>query len=100
MLVTLLLGVIAFRGYRQKKRSASELSEQKKIIEEKNHDITNSILYAQRIQEAMLPALERPHEVSALYLDSIFLAIRDYIAETYGGFTKKAASPRLGLTAR
>jgi AraC family transcriptional regulator len=50
--------------------------------------------------QAMLPALERPHEVSALYLDSIFLAIRDHIAEAYGNFSKKAASPRLGLTDR
>jgi len=52
------------------------------------------------LMQAMLPALERPHEVSALYLDSIFLAARDHIAEAYGNFTKKAASSRLGLTAR
>jgi AraC family transcriptional regulator len=52
------------------------------------------------LMQAMLPALERPQEVSALYLDSIFLAIRDHIAEAYGGFTKKAANPRPGLTAR
>jgi AraC-like DNA-binding protein len=52
------------------------------------------------LMQAMLPALERPHEVSALYLDSIFLAVRDHIAEAYGGFTTRATSNRLGLTAR
>jgi len=52
------------------------------------------------LMQAMLPALERPHEVSALFLDSIFLAVRDHIAEAYGGFTKRATSNRLGLTAR
>ncbi|MDR3792185.1 MAG: AraC family transcriptional regulator [Terracidiphilus sp.] len=52
------------------------------------------------LMQAMLPALERPQEVSALYLDSIFLAVRDHIAEAYGDFTKKAAGHRIGLTAR
>jgi AraC family transcriptional regulator len=52
------------------------------------------------LMQAMLPTLERPHEVSALYLDSMFLAVRDHVAETYGGFTTRAASNRLGLTAR
>jgi AraC-like DNA-binding protein len=52
------------------------------------------------MMQAMMPALERPHEVSALYLDSMFLAVRDHIAETYGSFTTRATSNRLGLTAR
>jgi AraC-like DNA-binding protein len=52
------------------------------------------------LMQAMLPALERPQEVSALYLGSMFLAVRDHIAEAYGDFTKKAVSNRLGLTAR
>jgi AraC-like DNA-binding protein len=52
------------------------------------------------LMQAMLPTLERPNEVSALYLHSMFLAVRDHIAETYGGFTTKATSNRLGLTAR
>jgi AraC-like DNA-binding protein len=52
------------------------------------------------LMQAMLPTLERPHEVSTLYLESMFLAARDHIAETYGGFTTRATSKRLGLTAR
>lgn len=52
------------------------------------------------LMQAMLPTLDRPNEVSALYLDSMSLAVRDHIAETYGGFTTRATSNRLGLTAR
>jgi AraC-like DNA-binding protein len=52
------------------------------------------------MMQAMMPALERPHEVSALYLDSMFLAVRDHIAATYGIFDTKATSNKLGLTAR
>jgi serine phosphatase RsbU (regulator of sigma subunit) len=36
----------------------SEITEQKKVIEEKNKDITDSILYAKKIQDAMLPATD------------------------------------------
>lgn len=46
------------------------------------------------LMQAMLPTLERPHEVSTLYLESMFLAARDHIAETYGGFTTRATSKR------
>lgn len=52
------------------------------------------------VMQAMLPTLERPNEVSALYLDSMFLAVRDHIAETYGGYSSRVTSNRLGLTAR
>ncbi len=52
------------------------------------------------LMQAMLPTLERPHEVNALYLDSMFLAVRDHIAATYGIFDTKATSNKWGLTAR
>ncbi len=52
------------------------------------------------LMQAILPALERPHEISTLYLDSVFLAVRDHIAEAYGRFTATASSNRPALTAR
>jgi AraC family transcriptional regulator len=52
------------------------------------------------LMQAMLPALERPHEVSALYLDSMFLAARDHIASAYGAFKKEVTNYKSGLTAR
>ncbi len=53
-LALLVLAAVVFAGYRQKKRDAHVLSAQKKIIEQKNQDITDSINYAQRIQQAIL----------------------------------------------
>jgi len=63
------LAIVVLRGYRQKKKANSQLEEQnisitqqkseiehqKDIIEEKSKDITDSIVYAKRIQEAILP---------------------------------------------
>jgi tetratricopeptide (TPR) repeat protein/serine phosphatase RsbU (regulator of sigma subunit) len=53
--------ILAFRGYRTKRKANHELSEknheietQKHIVEEKNKEIVDSINYAQRIQHALL----------------------------------------------
>ena len=52
------------------------------------------------LAQAILPALDRPQEVSTLYLGSLFLAVRDHIATTYGTFNAKTTRSRWGLTAR
>lgn len=52
------------------------------------------------LMQAILPVLERPHEVNALFLDSLFLAVRDHIATTYGTFSTKTISKEWGLSAR
>lgn len=49
------LAVFIYRSYRQKKTANIALSEKNKIIEEQHKDITDSIRYAQRIQQAILP---------------------------------------------
>ncbi|HET6992623.1 MAG TPA: SpoIIE family protein phosphatase, partial [Bacteroidia bacterium] len=61
----LLLLVMLFLGYKRKQKTNeilaiknSEIELQKKIVEEKNQDITDSITYALRIQKALLPAPE------------------------------------------
>ena len=53
----LLLAGLLLRSYYQKKRSGEEMARQKAIIETKNKEIVDSINYAKRIQEAMLPLL-------------------------------------------
>lgn len=40
-------------------RQTNEIKDQKEIIEEKNKDITESIRYSKRIQQAVLPSAER-----------------------------------------
>jgi serine phosphatase RsbU (regulator of sigma subunit) len=47
----------------QVRERTSEIVEQKKVIEEKNKDITDSINYAKRIQDAILPAKELKYRI-------------------------------------
>lgn len=72
LVIIAILGGIAFKNYRTQKTQASIISKQKTIaesqrdeiqtqhqqLEEKNREITDSITYAKRIQEAILPPLK------------------------------------------
>ena len=49
---------------------------------------------------AILPALARPHELSRLYLDHVFLAVREHLAATYGVFVGNPRRDQQGLTTR
>ena len=54
-LVLLLAGFI-FRGYRQKQKANEIISRQKLVVEEKQKEILDSIHYAKRIQQSLLPS--------------------------------------------
>lgn len=54
--------VIYARDIRERLRLEREVLHQKEIIEEKNKDITDSITYAKRIQEAMMPSYKEISE--------------------------------------
>ncbi|MFL5764516.1 MAG: two-component regulator propeller domain-containing protein [Bacteroidia bacterium] len=64
-----------------------EVSEQKAIIEAKNHDITDSIKYAKNIQEALLPPLQNLHnelrDAFVLYLP------KDIVSGDFYWFAKR-----------
>ncbi|GIV27853.1 MAG: hypothetical protein KatS3mg027_1667 [Bacteroidia bacterium] len=66
---------------RQKKiieQARDEIAAQKKIVEEKNKDILDSINYAKRIQEAILP---HPNKWKQLFPDSFILYLpKDIVA--------------------
>jgi serine phosphatase RsbU (regulator of sigma subunit) len=49
------LAFFIFRSFRLKQKSERVLEEKNRIIEEKNKDVTDSINYALRIQQAILP---------------------------------------------
>lgn len=49
------LAVVAFRAYRKSRKFSAQLADQNAIISQKNADITDSIQYSKRIQEALLP---------------------------------------------
>lgn len=76
----LLMIFIAFmiRAYAQKQKQKTEIEAQKEIIEIKNKDITDSIQYAKRIQEAILTP---EHVMQKLFGDHfIFYKPRDIIS--------------------
>lgn len=66
-----MLGLIT-HYYLQKKRSNEELARQKAMIEKQNRDITSSINYAQRIQQALLPTYDQ----LVSYIPNAFIMFR------------------------
>jgi len=46
---------------------------------------------------ALLPALERPHEIGAIYAEQVMLAANTYFAQTFGGL--RLAGDKLGVLA-
>ncbi|MCB0400874.1 MAG: DUF4154 domain-containing protein [Flavobacteriales bacterium] len=65
LIVVSILGALAFRSYRLKKKAnetilsqKSQLEQQHKVLEEQHREITDSINYAKRIQTAILPPLK------------------------------------------
>jgi serine phosphatase RsbU (regulator of sigma subunit)/tetratricopeptide (TPR) repeat protein len=88
--ISCILGIIIFLGYRQKKRIALDLSIQKKVVEEKNLDITNSIVYAKRIQQAILPSI--PQIKKALPDSFVLYQPKDIVSGDFFWFTETAES--------
>lgn len=61
-ILMLIVAVLIFRGYRQKQKSNEiitrqkhEVEKQKELVEEKQKEIMDSIRYARRIQQSLLP---------------------------------------------
>lgn len=93
--VTTALVFVALFAYRQKRRSAMELGQQKAIIEEKNHDITDSIQYAKRIQQAILPSID---QIKAVLPDSfVFFAPKDIVSGDFFWFSETSRAYYLAV---
>lgn len=56
LLLVIALAFFTYRGYVNKRNLSIEIQRQKEIIEIKNHEILDSIHYAERIQQALLPS--------------------------------------------
>jgi len=63
LLLVLGFAIYAYRSFRQKRKMNHELDFQNKSIEQKNREITDSISYAKRIQDAILPTSETVKKV-------------------------------------
>ncbi len=68
----LLLAFLMFNRYRLKSKTNGLLEKQNQVISEKNKDISDSINYAKRIQDAMLPGAE---DIRAVFPESFILSI-------------------------
>jgi len=53
-----IMAILIFRSYRIKQKANKLVSEQKELLEIKNKEITDSIKYAKRIQNAHMPSQE------------------------------------------
>jgi tetratricopeptide (TPR) repeat protein len=63
--LALIMLLLIYGRYRSKKKANEaldkknqEIEQQKKTVEEKNHEITSSIEYAKRIQDAIMPSMD------------------------------------------
>lgn len=80
--------VTIYRKAKARKKANVDIMSQKQIIEEKNKDITDSIEYALRIQQAKLPV---EAEVKELFPESfIFFRPRDIVSGDFYFFHKNA----------
>jgi len=65
----LLIAFILLIGFQRKKKDNLLIEQQKRIVEEKNEEITDSIRYAKRIQNAILPS----NKIVKEYLNDSFI---------------------------
>lgn len=77
-LVLLVVAGLLYWSYSQKKKSNREITLQKEIIEQKNKEIVDSINYAKRIQDSLLPSLQ---DIRKSFPDSfVFYRPRDIVS--------------------
>lgn len=89
-----ILGLILFRGYVRKREDnklirsqKEEVEENKKLLEQKNEEIIDSINYAKRIQNAILPPMKEIK--SALPNSFVYYQPKDIVAGDFYWMIKK-----------
>ena len=82
----LVLAFLMFNRYRLKSKTNKLLEEQNAIISEKNKDISDSINYAKKIQEAILPS---EVEISKMFPEHFILSLpKDVVSGDFYWFTQ------------
>ena len=105
--LVLILVVVVFRNLQQNKKKnriitaqKKEVEHQKELVDVKNKEITDSITYAKRLQEAILPPLKLVKEVFPesfiLYIPKDIIAGDFYWMENSGDYTFFAAADSTG----
>ncbi|MDB4534378.1 tetratricopeptide repeat protein [Vicingaceae bacterium] len=83
----LIVVIVVLRGYQVKRKSNLELADKNKVIEEKSLEITDSITYAKRIQQAILP--QHSEFKLALKKCFVFYEPKDIVAGDFYWMHKK-----------
>ncbi|HWY11806.1 MAG TPA: tetratricopeptide repeat protein [Bacteroidia bacterium] len=105
--LVLILVIVVFRNLQQNKKKnriitaqKAEVEHQKELVDEKNKEITDSITYAKRLQDAILPPLKLVQKVFPesfiLYLPKDIIAGDFYWMEHQEDFTFLAAADSTG----
>ncbi|MES2566121.1 MAG: tetratricopeptide repeat protein [Bacteroidota bacterium] len=83
----LVLAFLMFNRYRLKEKTNKLLEHQNSIISEKNKDISDSINYAKKIQDAILPSIM---DIKKVFPDSFVLSIpKDVVSGDFYWFAQK-----------
>lgn len=93
-ILALLLLVLIYGRYRTKKkaneelgRKNAEIEQQKKTVEEKNTEITSSIEYAKRIQDAIMPSMQEIR--AALPQSFVFYRPKEIVSGDFYWFSRQ-----------
>ncbi|MBA4239639.1 MAG: hypothetical protein C0448_02845 [Sphingobacteriaceae bacterium] len=85
-LLLLVLAFLMFNRYRLKEKTNKLLEEQNAIISEKNKDISDSINYAKKIQEAIFPS---DAEIAKVFPEHFILSLpKDVVSGDFYWFTQ------------
>lgn len=87
-LLLMVLAFLMFNRYRLKEKTNKLLEEQNAIISEKNKDISDSINYAKKIQEAIFPSNT---EITKVFPEHFILSLpKDVVSGDFYWFTQSA----------
>ncbi len=85
-ILLLVLAFMLFNRYRLKEKTNKLLEHQNSIISEKNKDISDSINYAKKIQDAILPSIT---DIKKVFPESFILSIpKDVVSGDFYWFAK------------
>lgn len=86
LLIALLIVIMVYRSYKKEKRSSGIIHKQKQIVDIKNKEILDSINYAKKIQQAIIPSYT---EIRNIFPESFVLLLpKDIVSGDFYWATK------------
>ena len=86
LLIVLVIAIMVYRSYKKEKRSSEIINQQKQIVDIKNKEILDSINYAKKIQQAIIPSIT---EVKNVFPNSFVLLLpKDIVSGDFYWVTK------------